>query len=334
MTEARPEDIARELSDFEVTRWLSRAPHPYTISDAKAFLAANETGDKAVRAIFDDEGLAGVVGMERELGFWIARRAWGRGYATWAASAMLAQHFFETDAPVISGYHHGNAASARVQERLGFRPTHEETVMPLSTGRETLLHRTRLTQDDWLAAQGLPLDAGACTVRPLKTTDAGALRRIVTQAEVGRMLFLFSADWTEDAARDFMLARLYTRRLGFRLAIADAADRFVGSIGVHTGEKPDIFYFLDPGAAGQGRMTAVLRAFVSFLFVRFDMPALRADVFTDNPASARVLEKSGFVRVGEGMGTSAQRLEPAPVWLYRLSRERFAAVAGPRKDSA
>jgi RimJ/RimL family protein N-acetyltransferase len=57
-----------------------------------------------------------------ELGYWIARPFWGRGYATEAASALIGiarALRLET----LEGSHFlDNPASARVLEKLGFEP--------------------------------------------------------------------------------------------------------------------------------------------------------------------------------------------------------------------
>lgn len=58
-----------------------------------------------------------------EMGWWIARSAWGRGYATEATTAVR-DHVFEsgfTDR-LLAVYEPVNAASARVVEKLGFLP--------------------------------------------------------------------------------------------------------------------------------------------------------------------------------------------------------------------
>lgn len=157
----------------------------------------------------------------------------------------------------------------------------------------------------------------------MRATDAADLCRIVTIPAVGRMLFLFPAAWTEAEAQRFIASCAFRGAPPFRLAIADAAGRLAGSVGVGAGPAPEVYYFLDPAEAGRGAMTAAMRAFAGFLFGRFPIEALTAQVFTDNPASARVLGKLGFVRTGEGLAASAQRLEPAPVWQYRLDREAF-----------
>jgi RimJ/RimL family protein N-acetyltransferase len=65
-----------------------------------------------------------------EIGWRLARAAWGRGYATEAAAAALRFGFEEAGLDrVISIRHLGNARSARVIEKLGLRFDHE-TVVP------------------------------------------------------------------------------------------------------------------------------------------------------------------------------------------------------------
>lgn len=88
----------------------------------------------------------------------------------------------------------------------------------------------------------------------------------------------------------------------------------------------ELFYFLDPAAAGHGYATEAMRGFIGFLFDQFDQDALYADVFTDNPGSEHVLCKLGFDRTGAGMGVSAARLEPFPVSHYRLTQHQFRAA--------
>ena len=49
-----------------------------------------------------------------------------------------------------------------------------------------------------------------------------------------------------------------------------------------------------------------------------DLPKVEASVFDDNPASARVLQKLGFTRVGDGDCQSLGRVETCPSSLYRV----------------
>lgn len=163
-------------------------------------------------------------------------------------------------------------------------------------------------------------------LRQMGPDDAADLRRIVTQPAVGRMLFLFPADWTEAAAARFIDDWQFRGTARLRLAICDRTGRFLGSVGaVDRAAKVELFYFLDPAVAGHGYATEAMQGFIGFLFDRFGMDALYADVFIDNPGSERVLRKLGFDYQGQGMGTSAARLEAFPVSLYRLSATQFRA---------
>jgi RimJ/RimL family protein N-acetyltransferase len=59
-----------------------------------------------------------------ELGYWIARRHWGRGFATEAGRAVLetARHSLRLKRLGASHFL-DNPASGRVLEKLGFKPT-------------------------------------------------------------------------------------------------------------------------------------------------------------------------------------------------------------------
>ncbi len=84
-------------------------------------------GNWAVERIADGQ-LLGRVGLWNpegwfglELGWTLARHAWGNGYATEAAGAAMSWAWTALSAPrLISVIHPDNTASARVAERLGF----------------------------------------------------------------------------------------------------------------------------------------------------------------------------------------------------------------------
>ncbi|NNJ67061.1 MAG: GNAT family N-acetyltransferase, partial [Boseongicola sp.] len=78
---------------------------------------------------------------------------------------------------------------------------------------------------------------------------------------------------------------------------------------------------------GQGLASEALSAFLPELFERFPLTRLVADHFEDNPASACVLEKHGFVATGAGMATSKGRLEPCRVITYAVTRDTFKVAS-------
>ena len=182
------------------------------------------------------------------------------------------------------------------------------------------------------AGLDLPLRTARVILRQMRRADAPALRRIVTLPDVGRMLFAFPPDWSEAGARRFVQDWQYWRgATRFRLAIDDGSGALIGTVGAYAegaaARAPQVFYFLDPAYTGRGLATEAVGAFITALFERFDIDALGADVFADNPRSARVLARLGFGATGLDTGTSAARLEPAPIVLYRLTRSNWKANA-------
>jgi len=136
--------IVECIGDFEVARWLSNVPHPYTLSDAEEWIdiVAETASDEVAGfklSIFMDDTLIGGVGLNHregnvyELGYWLGKAFWGRGIATEAAAGLL-QHAKETlpDAEFVAHCMKGNPASSRVLEKLGFRVTGELEIESLS----------------------------------------------------------------------------------------------------------------------------------------------------------------------------------------------------------
>ena len=153
-------EIARLLNDTEMARFLMVIPHPFVEFDARQLVKAawrrltggrgfdllitvKDGGDRPVGSIgvgLHDEGARG------ELGFWIGRDYWGRGYAGEAARRMID---FATEtlgvARITGTVAADNDASLAVLARLGFVETGRgETRVP-STGemREVIFFELR-----------------------------------------------------------------------------------------------------------------------------------------------------------------------------------------------
>lgn len=132
---AWPEDLEETfalVNDQAVVRNLASAPWPYTIEDAREFLARPREAmlPNFFVTLPSAEGtrLIGHVGLARdhdevELGYWIAPAYWGQGYATEAARAVLNLAKVLGHRRVIAGHFTDNPASGRVLEKVGFAPT-------------------------------------------------------------------------------------------------------------------------------------------------------------------------------------------------------------------
>ena len=145
------------LNDYDVSKWLTVVPSPYGPADAEAFL-----DHLSVRGGYDGYGITrdggpvmGVVGISDSLGYWLGRAHHRQGYMSEAAAALVGHYFATSGADALtSGYFTGNAASARVLGKLGFRPTHDERVRSRAQGAEVTLHRLRLTRAEWEIRNG------------------------------------------------------------------------------------------------------------------------------------------------------------------------------------
>ena len=127
--------IVRGVGAFEVARWLGTVPHPYADEHARAFIEG-EHGDDGIWGITEDGVLVGVVSIREELGYWLARGAWGRGIATEAARAAARAWFAAGPAMLMSSHMEGNEASRRVLLHLGFEDVGPKVIPSASLGRD------------------------------------------------------------------------------------------------------------------------------------------------------------------------------------------------------
>lgn len=119
--------IATLGGDWDVASMTSRMPYPYTEVDAVQWIA-DADDDECLLGIVNTANLIGVCGYlpdgqgAAEIGYWIGKPYWGRGYATEAARALVA-HAFRDPAKFVAltcGHFADNPASRRVIEKLGF----------------------------------------------------------------------------------------------------------------------------------------------------------------------------------------------------------------------
>ncbi len=88
---------------------------------------------------------------ECELGYWLGKPFWGRGYMSEAGKKIL-EYAFESlgMTAVWCGYYDGNLKSKRVQERLGFVFHHTCKRVPVPAFNEVRIgHTNILTSEHW-----------------------------------------------------------------------------------------------------------------------------------------------------------------------------------------
>jgi [ribosomal protein S5]-alanine N-acetyltransferase len=146
------------------------------------------------------------------------------------------------------------------------------------------------------------LDLGPCTLRSWRSGDEDSLVRHADDRDVWiNLRDRFPHPYTRDDARAWLrLVAESTPETNFAVAVAGEA---VGGIGITLQDdvsrrSAEIGYWLGRAYWGRGIATAAVRALTDWAFAHFDLCRLYAGVFEWNPASARVLEKAGYVLEG------------------------------------
>jgi [ribosomal protein S5]-alanine N-acetyltransferase len=112
---------------------------------------------------------------------------------------------------------------------------------------------------------------------------------------------LFPHPYTIDDARKFLQnATTVQPTTNFCIEVDGTA---VGGIGIHLGvdvhrHTAELGYWLGEEFWGRGVMTEAVVAFTDFCFQNFRLRRVYAEPFANSSASARVLEKAGFIFEG------------------------------------
>jgi RimJ/RimL family protein N-acetyltransferase len=151
--------IAELANDLGVAGMTTTIPHPYSQADAEDHLARVARLNPRAGAEFAIEhrtfGLIGMLGFREEeprrpqLGYWLGRPFWGRGYATEAVRAALdwARGDWRRGA-VWAGHFAENRASGQVLVKAGFLYTGDLERKPCAArGGRTMATRMMV----WLA---------------------------------------------------------------------------------------------------------------------------------------------------------------------------------------
>jgi len=144
----------------------------------------------------------------------------------------------------------------------------------------------------------MELRLDSCTVRSLHPDDAVSIRRHADNPRVaGQLRDVFPHPYTLDDAHAFIvLVRRQERETDFAIGVDGEA---VGGVGFRPGRdvhrcQAEIGYWLGEDLWGRGIMSEVVPAMSRWAARELDVVRVFALPFADNPASIRVLEKSGY----------------------------------------
>jgi ribosomal-protein-alanine N-acetyltransferase len=172
------------------------------------------------------------------------------------------------------------------------------------------------------------LDLGTCTIRSWREGDEHALVRHADDRAVWiNLRDRFPHPYTPADARAWLRFVGETRpETDFAIAVAGEA---VGGIGIIPRDdvsrrSAEIGYWLGRDLWGRGLATAAVRALTDWAFAHFDLCRIDAAVFEWNPASARVLEKAGYLLEGRLRQSVTKDGRTIDQLLYARIREEWA----------
>ena len=161
--------IARLADNLHVAEMLSRMPHPYTKEHAVDFVRRANAGEigKCVYAITLAQSgtFIGCCGInyrrskdehapcrkeELEIGYWLGKSYWGKGYATEAAHALVDLVFRATQVEKLyASCRVSNNASRRVIYKSGFQYTNTGMMDSITAGNVPV-ERYMLDRRTWI----------------------------------------------------------------------------------------------------------------------------------------------------------------------------------------
>jgi ribosomal-protein-alanine N-acetyltransferase len=166
-------------------------------------------------------------------------------------------------------------------------------------------------------------------LRPFASADAEALFALHSNAHV--LQYWDAPPWTEPARAEGFIAtcrQIAEEGSGARLAMTRGSDgAFLGWCGL-TRYNPDyrsasLGYCLTEAAWGLGYATEAAGALLQWAFDHLDLNRVQAETDTRNAASARVLEKLGFVHEGTLREDCVVDGVVSDSWVYGLIKREW-----------
>ncbi len=326
-------DGAVEQGRDELTRAWTTVPVPYTRDDARTYLRhvipdgwANDAEWGFAVESADESGspyFCGTISLRNrgegraEIAYGAHPRARGRGVMERSLRLLLEWGFAERDVrSVVWLARRGNWPSRRLAWRLGF--TYEGVVRDALTDRDGLVDAWvgTLRRGEEMSPRTPWLDSPVLvgpSVR-LRRLEQRDLPRIVeTRADRETQYWLQgvrdSAPHTLVTDASFVEERLEDAAAGRALhwAVTDPrTDRYVGQVslfGYQHRREAELAYWAHPHWRRRGWTTEACRLVVRHCFIDAEegglgLRRLTADACATNEGSMRVLERSGFLRVG------------------------------------
>ncbi len=164
------------------------------------------------------------------------------------------------------------------------------------------------------------IDLTHCSIRNWREDDLDRLVRLADNRKIWLALRdRFPSPYTRDAGKEWLgVVLAASPPTTFVIAVED---QLAGSIGIIPGtdiyaRTAEVGYWLGEEYWGRGLAAEALNGFAPWVFEEFKLARLWAAVFVNNPGSARVLEKAGFVREATFKNAAVKDGHVIDEWIY------------------
>ena len=156
-------------------------------------------------------------------------------------------------------------------------------------------------------------------LRPLRPSDAGMIAHYTADRRVAEGTRAIPHPLPPGASESFVARALSDKRTEDVWAIDGSAYKLAELLGVVSltqmeGDQSELGFWIGAGFWNTGFATEAVDALVRAN--PHKARTLFAEVFQDNPGSARVLTNSGFVYLGDAESWSVARNSRVPTWTY------------------
>ena len=181
------------------------------------------------------------------------------------------------------------------------------------------------------------LETARLWLRWLRAADSAAIRAFASLASVAQMTASIPHPYPPGEAERFILNARAATSAGAALILAvTLKNKGQSVIGIVSAQSIDareieIGYALSPASAGRGYATEALSTLVDAVFNLTEARSISANSRVGNPASRRVLEKSGFAYLRTDMKMLPARGGQHPCDFFGLDRHQWSSQAKVRR---
>jgi RimJ/RimL family protein N-acetyltransferase len=156
-------DAIQQLASDPAIAATTRIPHPYPEDGARTFIEMYEQENQEGRVwnnvILNNDTFIGLCGLiniipadKAEIGYWIGKPYWGKGFASFGVKMTLEIAFQTLSLQrVYATVLDFNKASMHILEKNGFTFKRNEPHQNPKWNAQALLHVYELTKEEWIA---------------------------------------------------------------------------------------------------------------------------------------------------------------------------------------